>query len=187
MEPNHLTVSQTNWNKHSLFGKLVLWNRPRGVRSQKKQVNLWFAVCLNQRNKSYHIFSIASYCIELHCVELNRIALHRNRVESYRIASVAASYVSSMYRIVGYASRCVSHRPQLWRCTSLLYIVDYTYTNWDCSKTLHKYCSCNCAKEIFVHEIVQKIYTLYIKLLCRKEILWEAAHSAKWFCSAMHK
>ncbi len=37
----------------------------------------------------------------------NRIALHRNRGESYRIESLAASYASSMYRIVGYASRCV--------------------------------------------------------------------------------
>ncbi len=41
----------------------------------------------------------------------NRIALHRDRGESYRIALVAASYVSLMYRIVGYASRCVSSIP----------------------------------------------------------------------------
>ncbi len=124
MEPNHLTVSQTSWNNPGLFGKLVLWNRPWDVRSQKTQVNLWFAVCLNQRNKSDHMFSIASHCIESHCVESNRnrIALHRNRGESYRIASCFI-YVSSMYRIVGYASRCVSHRPQLWRCTSLIYTV----------------------------------------------------------------
>ncbi len=122
MEPNHLIVSQTNWNKPGLFGKLVLWNRPRGVRSQKTQVNLWFAICLNQRNISNRI-SIGSYCIESRCVESNRnrITLHRNRGESHRIASLAASYVSSLYHIVGYASRCVSHRPQLWRCTSLLY------------------------------------------------------------------
>ncbi len=110
MEPNHLTVSQTNWNKPGLFGQLVLWNRPRGVRSQKTQVNWWFAVRLNQRNISNHIFSIASYCVDSHCVESNRnrIALHRDRSESYRIASLAASYVSSVYRIVGFASRCVS-------------------------------------------------------------------------------
>ncbi len=110
MEPNHLTVRQTNWNKPGLFGRLVLWNRPRGIRSQKTQVNWWFAVCLNQRNISNHIFSIASYCVESHCVESNRnrIALHRDRGESYRIASLAASYVSSVYRIVGFASRCVS-------------------------------------------------------------------------------
>ncbi len=35
-----------------------------------------------------------------------------------RIASLAASYVSSMYRIVGYTSRL-----QLWRSTSLIYSV----------------------------------------------------------------
>ncbi len=35
MEPDHLTVSQNNWDKPELFDKLVLWNRPQGVRSQK--------------------------------------------------------------------------------------------------------------------------------------------------------
>ncbi len=95
MEPNHLTLSQTNWNKPGLFGKLVLWNRPRGISSLKTQVNVWFAVCLNQRNKIWtnnHIFPIASYCIESLCIESNRkrITLLRNRW----IASLAASYVS---------------------------------------------------------------------------------------------
>ncbi len=105
MEPNHLTVSQTKWNKPGLFGKRVLW-KLRGVRSQKMQVNLWFVVYLNQRNKSDHIFSNQS--IESHCIVIgvNCIATH--------------GYVSSVYRIVGYASRCVSHRSQLWRCTSLM-------------------------------------------------------------------
>ncbi len=59
---------------------------------------------------------------------LHQIALlNRIEIESHcivigvnRIALLAASYVSSVYCIVGYASRCVSHRPQLWRCTSLI-------------------------------------------------------------------
>ncbi len=89
MEPNHLTVRQIHLKKPGLFGKLVLCNRPQGVRSQKTQVNLWFAVCLNQRNKSVHIFF---HCIESHCVESNRIVLHRNRSKLYRVASLAASY-----------------------------------------------------------------------------------------------
>ncbi len=54
----------------------------------RRQVNLWFAVCLNQRNKNDHIFSIASNHIVLN---RNRIPLHRNS-----IALLAASYVSSM-------------------------------------------------------------------------------------------
>ncbi len=54
-------------------------------------------------------FSIASYCIESHCVESNR---NRIVIGVNRIASVPASYVSLMYRIVGYASRCVSYRPE---------------------------------------------------------------------------
>ncbi len=103
--------------------KLVLWNRPRGVRSQKTHtVNLWFAACLNQRNKSDHIFSIVSYCIESHCwieIESHYIGTGVNH-----ITTLAALYVSSVYRIVGYALRCVS---QLWRCTSLVYI--YTILN----------------------------------------------------------
>ncbi len=40
MEPNHLTVRQIHLKKPGLFGKLVLCNRPQGVRSQKTQVNL---------------------------------------------------------------------------------------------------------------------------------------------------
>ncbi len=57
---------------------------------------------------------------------LNRIeiALHHNRGESYRITSVAASYISLMYGIVGYVLRGFSHRPQLWRCTSLVAVVE---------------------------------------------------------------
>ncbi len=75
--------------------------------------------CLSEPKKLKRSYFF--HCIESHCVESNRnrITLHRHRGESYRIALLAASYVSSMYRIVGYASRCVSHRPQLWRCTSL--------------------------------------------------------------------
>ncbi len=98
MEPNHLTVSQTNWNKHGLFGKLVLWNMARGVRSQKTQVNLWLAVCLNQINKSNHIFSIGSYCIESIVLNRNRIALHRNRGELYCIASCFICIFNVSYR-----------------------------------------------------------------------------------------
>ncbi len=50
-----------------------------------------------ERNKSYHIFSIGSYCIESRCVESNRIALHRNRGESYRIASCFICIFSVSY------------------------------------------------------------------------------------------
>ncbi len=43
----------------------------------------------------------------------------------YLFSNLRFHFISSMYRIVGYASRCVSHRPQLWRCTSLIYIYIY--------------------------------------------------------------
>ncbi len=43
-------------------------------------------------------------------------------------------YVCLMYCIIVYASRCVSHRPRLWRCTFLLYInisfYHYLSLNW---------------------------------------------------------
>ncbi len=124
MEPNHLTVSQTNWNKPGLLGKLVLWNRPRGVRSQKTHKLIYDLLSVWTKEIKAIIF------VPWHRIASNRIVL--NQIESHcfvigvnRIASLAASYVSSMYRIVGYASRCVSHRPQLWRCTSLIYVYIY--------------------------------------------------------------
>ncbi len=119
MEPNHLTMSQTNWNKPGLFGKLVLWNRPRGVRSQKTHKLMYDLLSVWTKEIKAIIF------FPLHHIASNRIVLNQNKIESHwiiigvnRIASLAASYVSSMYRIIGYASRCVSH--QLWRCTSLI-------------------------------------------------------------------
>ncbi len=80
----------------------------------------------------YHIewhsiifFSIASYCTESPCVESNRnrISLHHNRGKSYRITSYW--YLLHMYCIIDYASRCMSYRPQLWRCISplIIYII----------------------------------------------------------------
>ena len=32
MEPNELEMSQTNWHKSGLFGKLALWNRPQDTK-----------------------------------------------------------------------------------------------------------------------------------------------------------
>ncbi len=65
------------------------------------------------------------YRIVSNCIVLNWIALQRNRCELHRFVSLAATYVSSMYHIVGYASRWVLHRSQLWRCVSLELIGTY--------------------------------------------------------------
>ncbi len=119
MERNPLTASQTNWNKPGLFGKLVLWNRPRGVKSQKTHKLIYdFLSVWTKEIKAIIFFPL--HCISSNRIVLNRIELHCIVIEVNRIASVPASYVPSMYHIVGYASRCVSHWPQLWRYTSLV-------------------------------------------------------------------
>ncbi len=140
MEPNHLTVSQTNWNKPGLFGKLVLWNRPRDVRSQKTHKLIYDLPSVWTKEIKVIIF------FPLHRIASNRIVLNWIEIESHcivievnLIASLAASYLSSMYHIVGCASRCVSHRPQLWRCTSLVYTCTYMCV---CV------CVCVCIKQI---------------------------------------
>ncbi len=56
--------------------------------------------------------------------------------DKHEKASVAASYVSLMYWIIGYASRCVSYRPQSWDAHPYL-----TY-KWTSSAQLSSLYSC---------------------------------------------
>ncbi len=96
MEPNHLTVSQTNRNKPDLFGKLVLWNRPWGVRSQKTHklihdlLSVW-----TKEIKAIIFFSIASYRIALCWIESHCIVIG---IVLYRIASCFICIFNVSYR-----------------------------------------------------------------------------------------
>ncbi len=93
----------------------------QALRRQKSEDT--YVCCLSEPKKLKR--SYIFHCIESHCIESNRIEIrsHCIVIGVNRIASLAASYVSSVYRIIGCASRCVSHQPQLLRCTSLIYYI----------------------------------------------------------------
>lgn len=78
--------------------------------------DLW-TICTILNCIASYFFSIALYCIESQC--LIELKSDCNGVNCN--ATVAAAYETLMCRINGYASRYISHRPQLGRCTTLLY------------------------------------------------------------------
>ncbi len=108
MEPNHLTVSQNKRNTPGLFGKLVLWNRHRSVRSQKTHKLIYDLLSVwTKEIKVINIFSIASYCIESHCVESNLI-----EIESHCI-------VIGVNRIASLATSCIFNVSYRWLCIEI--------------------------------------------------------------------
>ncbi len=93
-KPNQLTISQTNWNKPGLFGKLVLWNSPL-----KTLISLfrcvWLGLKLNSPGKwTWRTYTAASHQGQSKCFDLPFSGSFSHLVH-YSFNSVHKTYYSN--------------------------------------------------------------------------------------------